>query len=103
MTPEQLAELKENVDLRKRLAKKIAHDCFRDTKKLEDMDAADKITDDEMKAIMRGATHKCYDLVLDLCSPHGVRLQTWRIARFGRQWESRTVSKASCSLEAFSP
>ena len=29
MTPEQLAELKENVDLRKRLAKKIAHDCYR--------------------------------------------------------------------------
>ena len=72
MTPEQLAELKENVDLRKRLAKKIAHDCFRDTKKLEDMHAADKITDDEMKAIMREATDKCYDLVLDLCSPHGV-------------------------------
>src|SRR6516165_4119774 len=44
MTPEQLAELKENVDLRKRFAKKIAHDCFRDTKKLEDMHAADKIT-----------------------------------------------------------
>jgi hypothetical protein len=72
MTPEQLAELKENVDLRKRLAKKIAHDCFRDTKKLEDMHAGDKITDEEMKAIMREATDKCYDLVLDLCSPHGV-------------------------------
>src|SRR5215468_1180548 len=72
MTPEQLAELKEHVDLRKRLAKKIAHDCFRDTKKLEDMHAADRITDDEIKAIMREATDKCYDLVLDLCSPHGV-------------------------------
>jgi hypothetical protein len=59
MTPEQLADLKENIDLRKRLAKKIAHDCFRDTKKLEDMHAADKITDDEMKAIMREATDKC--------------------------------------------
>jgi hypothetical protein len=33
--------------------------------------AADKITDDEMKAIMREATDKCYDLVLDVCSPHG--------------------------------
>ena len=36
------------------------------------MHAANKITDDEMKAIMREATDKCYDLVLDLCSPHGV-------------------------------
>ena len=36
------------------------------------MHAANKITDDEMKAIVREATAKCYDLVLDLCSPHGV-------------------------------
>ena len=72
MTPEQLSELKENIDLRKRLAKKIARDCFRDTKKLEDMHAARQITDEEMKAIMREATDKCYDLMLDLCSPHGV-------------------------------
>ena len=72
MTPKQLAELKDNVDLRKRLAKKIAHDCFRDTKTLENMHAANLITDDEMKAIMTEATDKCYDLVLDLCSPHGV-------------------------------
>src|SRR5215467_2359397 len=72
MTPEQLMELKDNVDLRKRLAKKIAHDCYRDTKTLENMHAANLITDDEMKAIMTEATDKCYDLVLDLCSPHGV-------------------------------
>jgi len=72
MTPEQLAQLKEDVDLGKRLAEKIAHDCFRDTKKLKDMHAANKITDDEMNGIMREATDKCYDLVLDLCSPHGV-------------------------------
>jgi hypothetical protein len=71
MTPEQLAELKENVDLRKRLAKKMAHDCFRNTKKLENMHAAKKITDEEMKAIMIEAADKCYDLLLDLCSPHG--------------------------------
>ena len=72
MTPKQLAELKDNVDLRKRLAKKIAHDCFRDTKTLENMHAANLITDDEMKAITTEATDKCYELVLDLCSPHCV-------------------------------
>ena len=72
MTPEQLAELKEDVTLRKRLAKKIAHDCFRDTKKLEDMHAAGEINDEEMQTIMKQATDKCYDLVLDLCSPLGI-------------------------------
>jgi hypothetical protein len=72
MTPEQLSELKDNVALRKRLAKKIAHDRFRDTKTLEYMHVADKITDEEKKGIMIEATDKCYDLVLDLCSPHGI-------------------------------
>jgi hypothetical protein len=38
---------------------------------LENMHAANLITDDEMKAIMTEATDKCYDLVLDLCSSHG--------------------------------
>src|SRR5215470_12741311 len=93
MTPKQLAELKDNVDLRKRLAKKIAHDCFRDTKTLENMHTANLITDDEMKAIMTEATDKCYDLVLDLCSPHG-----------SRQRSSATASPASdlSSLTAIS-
>ena len=36
------------------------------------MHAANQITDDEMKAIMTEAADKCYDLVLDLCSPHGI-------------------------------
>jgi hypothetical protein len=31
MTPDQLAELKTDATLRKRLAKKMAHDCFRNT------------------------------------------------------------------------
>jgi hypothetical protein len=52
MTPEQLAELKDNVDLRNRLAKKIAHDCFRDTKTLENMHAANLITDDESAPVL---------------------------------------------------
>jgi hypothetical protein len=55
--------------LRKRLAKKIAHDRFRDTNTLENMHAANLITDDKMKAIMTEATDKCYDLVLDLNPP----------------------------------
>jgi hypothetical protein len=36
------------------------------------MHAAGEINDEEMKTIMKQATDKCYDLVLDLCSPHGV-------------------------------
>jgi hypothetical protein len=70
MTPEQLSELKDNVALRKRLAKKTAHDCFRDTKTLKNIHAPDKITDDEKKAIMIETTdnsHKCH-MVLYLVS-----------------------------------
>jgi hypothetical protein len=66
MTPEQLDELKDNATLRKRLAKKMAHDCFRNTKTLENVHAADKISDGEMKEIMKEAADKCYDLLLDL-------------------------------------
>jgi hypothetical protein len=71
MTPDQLAELKDNATLRKRLAKTVVHDCFRNTKTLENVHAADKISDDEMREIMKEAADKCYDLLLDLCSPHG--------------------------------
>jgi hypothetical protein len=52
------------------------HDCFRNTKTLENVHAAGQISDEEMKTIMREATDKCYDLVLDLCSPHGVDIST---------------------------
>jgi hypothetical protein len=38
-----LKRLKEDVTLRKRLAKKIAHDCFRASKKLEEMHTAGSI------------------------------------------------------------
>jgi hypothetical protein len=39
---------------------------------LENIHAANLITDDEMKAIMTEATNKCYKLVLGLCSLHGI-------------------------------
>jgi hypothetical protein len=50
MTPDQLTELKNDATLRKRLAKKMAHDCFRNTKELEEMHAAGQFSDDDMKA-----------------------------------------------------
>jgi hypothetical protein len=43
MNPDQLAELKNNEIVRKRLAKLMAPDCFRYSTKLEDMHAADQI------------------------------------------------------------
>jgi hypothetical protein len=51
MTPDQLAELKNDATLRKRLAKKMAHDCFRNTKELEEMHTAGQLSDDDMKAL----------------------------------------------------
>lgn len=70
MTPSQLAELKSNEVVRKRLAKRMAHDCFRNTK-LEDLHAAGQISQDEMKALMIDVVDHCYDFLMDLCSPEG--------------------------------
>src|SRR6266436_3893457 len=71
MTPEQLTELKNDATLRKRLAKKMAHDCFRNTKELEDMHAAGKLSDEDMKALMTDVVDYCFDFLMELCSPHG--------------------------------
>jgi hypothetical protein len=60
MTRDQLAELKTDGTLRKRLAKKLAHDCFRNTKELEDMHAAGRISEAEMKALMIDIIDYCY-------------------------------------------
>ena len=73
MTPDQLAELKDNATLRKRLAKAIAKHCFRNTK-LEDLHAADRIDDEEMRALMIDVVDHCYDYLMELCSPHGAEI-----------------------------
>src|SRR5712671_6804988 len=97
MTPEQLAELKTDAILRKRLAKKMAHDCFRNTE-LEDFhagkvpstrtgdysdvkvvtpygeiqwDRLSRLSDAEMKALMIDVVDHCYEFLMELCSPHG--------------------------------
>ena len=97
MHPEQLAELKTNETLRKRLAKLMALQCFRNTK-LEDFHAGtypssqagdcsdvkvvspfgeipwtkfSRLSDEEMKALMIDVVEHCYDFLMELCSPHG--------------------------------
>ena len=74
MTPEQLAELQDDATLRKRLAKKMARDCFCNTKELENMHAADQISDQEMQALMTDVVDYCYDFLMELCSPHGAEI-----------------------------
>jgi hypothetical protein len=74
MTPDQLAELKDNASLRKRVAKKMAHDCFRNTEKLENMHAANRISDQDMKALMTDVVDYCHDFLMELCSPHGAEI-----------------------------
>jgi hypothetical protein len=71
MTPDQLDELKNDATLRKRLAKKMAHDCFRNTKELEDMHAAGQLSEEDMKALMTDVVDYCFDFLMELCSPHG--------------------------------
>jgi hypothetical protein len=71
MTPDQLAELKENATIRKRLAKRMARDCFRSTEKLENMHSGGQFSDDDMKALMTDTVDYCFDFLMELCSPHG--------------------------------
>jgi hypothetical protein len=71
MTPDQLAELKENATIRKRLAKRMARDCFRNTEKLENMHSGGQFSDDDMKALMTDTVDYCFDFLMELCSPHG--------------------------------
>ena len=50
--PNQLAELKNNETLRKRLAKFMARESFRSSPKLEDMHTEGKIGQEDMKELM---------------------------------------------------
>jgi hypothetical protein len=52
MNSDQLAELKNNEIVRKRLAKLMARDCFRNSTKLEDMHTAGQFDDQEMQDLM---------------------------------------------------
>ena len=57
MNPDQLAELKNNEIVRKRLAKFMTHFCFRNSA-LENFH--DRISDDEMKALMIDVVNRSY-------------------------------------------
>src|SRR5262249_10717024 len=60
MTPEDLADLKNNAVLRKRLAKLLARECFRAAKKLEDMHTTGKIGKEDMKELMIEVVNRTY-------------------------------------------
>ena len=57
MNPDQLAELKNNEVVRKRLAKFMAHFCFRNSS-LENLH--NRISDHEMKALMIDVVNRSY-------------------------------------------
>ena len=52
----------------------MARDFFRNSTKLEDMHAADQIDDQEMQTLMIDVVDRCYDFLMDLCSPHGAKI-----------------------------
>jgi hypothetical protein len=68
MNSAHVKELKDNDVLRKRLAKLMAKFCFRDTK-LEELH--DRISDEEMRALMIDCTNYCYALVCMLFATQG--------------------------------
>jgi hypothetical protein len=53
---------------------RIIVDCFRNSTKLEDMHTADQIDDQEMQDLMIDVVDRCYDFLMELCSPHGVEI-----------------------------
>jgi hypothetical protein len=97
MNIKSLEEIRHNQVVRKRLAKAMARDCFRNTK-LEDFHAGTfpsskagdycdvkvvspygeiawksvaRLSDEEMKTLMIDVVNHCYDFLTALCSPHG--------------------------------
>jgi ligand-binding SRPBCC domain-containing protein len=97
MNMQSLEEIRNNDVVRKRLAKAMARDCFRNTK-LEDYHAGTfpsskagdysdvkvvspygeiawerlgRLSDEEMKALMIDVVNHCYDFLTTLCGPFG--------------------------------
>jgi hypothetical protein len=97
MNTKSLEEIQNNEVVRKRLAKAMARDCFRNTK-LEDFHAGtfpsskagdysdvkvvspygeigwerlSRLSDEEMKALMIDVVNHCYDFLTTLCGPFG--------------------------------
>jgi hypothetical protein len=60
MTREDVADLKNNATLRKRLARFLARECFRASKKLEEMHTAGSIGQEDMKELMIEVVNRTY-------------------------------------------
>ena len=82
MTPDQLAELKDNAALRKRLAKRMARDCFRNSSRLEEMHVTHQIDNEEMKALMIDVVDYCYDFL----KPPSNGTTSWRSGTIPCSW-----------------
>jgi len=75
MNKKSFKELQGSDELRKRLAKLVAHDCFRNTK-LEDFhaDPDSRLNDSEMKELMIDVVNHTYDFVTKFFGPEGERI-----------------------------
>jgi hypothetical protein len=71
MIPGQLAELKNNEALRKRLAKFMSRESFRSSPRLEDMHTEGKIGQEDMKDLMIDVVNPTYLFLSVLPSSNG--------------------------------
>jgi hypothetical protein len=71
MNLEQLAELKNNETLRKRLAKFMARECYRGSPRLEEMHTEGKIGQEDMKDLMIDVVNRTYLFLSVLDSKNG--------------------------------
>jgi len=75
MDKKSLEEIQDNELIKKRLAKLIAHDCFRNTE-LENFhaDPDSRLSDAEMKELMIDVVNHTYSFVSQLFGPDGERM-----------------------------
>jgi hypothetical protein len=71
MNLEQLAELKNNETLRKRLAKFMARECYRGSPRLEEMHTEGKIGQEDMKELMIDVVNRTYLFLSVLAGNNG--------------------------------
>ena len=86
MTPEKIDQLLKDEVIRKRLAKWMARDCFRENTDLESFH--DRISESEMKQLMIGVVNNCYFplSILANTQPSAALIELMRIKDPLPQW-----------------
>lgn len=103
MASQFLKEIQANDTLRRRLAKKMAHDCFRNSK-LEHFHAypEERLNDAEMKELMIDVVNNTYDFLCLLFGPRGEQVVKYLSMRDSlSKWNDPDVKDPGMGLYRF--